>query len=218
MRALLGRIWTVRRAVALYAGVLTLGWLAGSYLRDLAIPEMRPMNEPRIHAMVMVALVVFIVAAAIPFVPGAEVGFALLFFFGAQAAPLVFLGMVGAMFLSYSVAKIVPIRSLISLSNWLRLGKITEFLRRQQAAEPQNEPKAIMQNLDNRLARFAVKNRYLVLIILLNTPGNSILGGGGGLAFFAGLSNAYRFWPFLLSVVIAVAPVPLAFKILDLAG
>ena len=56
-----------------------------------------------------------------------------------------------------------------------------------------------------------MRNRYVVLALLFNMPGNSVLGGGGGIAFIAGLSGRYRFWAYLLSVLIAVAPFPLLF-------
>ena len=69
----------------------------------------------------------------------------------------------------------------------------------------------ISDRLDGQFSSTLLKNRYLALAILLNVPGNSLLGGAGGLAFMAGISGLYRFWPYLLSVLIAVAPIPLIF-------
>ncbi|NNL35816.1 MAG: hypothetical protein HKP35_08360 [Silicimonas sp.] len=56
-----------------------------------------------------------------------------------------------------------------------------------------------------------MRNRYLALAIAINVPGNSLVGGGGGLAFVAGASGLFSFPAFLLTIMLAVAPVPLFF-------
>jgi hypothetical protein len=45
--------------------------------------------------------------------------------------------------------------------------------------------------------------------VALNLPGNTLLGGGGGIALMAGLSGLYPMPAYLTTVAIAVAPVPL---------
>ena len=214
MRPVLVRLWSLRRALSLYALLLIFGLFAGDYLMELAVPEMRPMNEPLIHRIVMGSLFVFILAAAIPFVPGAEIGFALLLLFGGQAAPIVYAGMVSALLLSYCVARFVPLRTVSLLFRWLGLGKLAGSV--DQLAETPLERRAalVSDNLSGRFSKSIVKNRYVLLMVLLNLPGNTAVGGGGGLAFAAGLSGLYRFWPYVFSVLIAVAPFPLFFLIL----
>ena len=51
-----------------------------------------------------------------------------------------------------------------------------------------------------------IRSRYAVLAVLLNMPGNSILGGGGGLAFWAGCRDHIASGRTSFSVMIAVAP------------
>lgn len=211
MRPFLTRLWAARRAILFYAILLTVGWLAGHLLVGVAIPEMRPMNEPLIHRIVMSALAIFVVTAAIPFVPGAEIGFGLLLLFGGQASLLVYTGMVGALLLSYSVARLVPLSALSSFAEWLGLKKIAALC--DQLAQTPADARAdfISGQLSGRFSSAVMRNRYLLLIVLLNMPGNSVLGGGGGIAFLAGVSGLYSFWAFLVSVLIAVAPFPLFF-------
>jgi hypothetical protein len=48
------------------------------------------------------------------------------------------------------------------------------------------------------------------LAIVLNLPGNIVIGGGGGIALMAGASRLYSVPGFLVTIVLAVAPVPLA--------
>lgn len=211
MRAILKRTWAARRAIGLYFIVLAVGWMAGEMLRDIAIPEMRPMSEPFIHRILMSALLVFVFAAAIPFVPGAEIGFALLLIFGGKASLVVYAGMVGALLLSFCVARFVPLRAISEIARWLRLKRITSFVTEIETSPAQDRAELVASKLTGRLGQAMLRNKYVLLVLLLNAPGNSVLGGGGGLAFMAGISGLYRFWPYLISVLIAVAPFPLLF-------
>lgn len=187
--------------------------MVGEALQDVAIPEMRPMNEPTIHRIVMSALLLFILAAAIPFVPGAEIGFALLFIFGAKAAPIVYGGMVGALVLSYGIARLVPIDSLGSFLRWLDLTKAANLVHDIQKIEMQDRAVFLAQKLPKWFGKNLLRNRYVLLAVALSIPGNSVVGGGGGLAFFAGMSGLYGFWQYTLVVLCAVAPVPLFFAL-----
>lgn len=211
MRAFLKRLWSFRLALAIYAILLAAGWGAGELLLGMTVPELRPMNEPMIHRMVMGALVLFVVMAAIPFVPGAEIGFALLLMFGGQASGIVYAGMVGALLLSFTVARFVPLSLLSQLTASLRLAGAARFFDLLASMPAEERSRFISDRLDGQFSSTLLKNRYLALAILLNVPGNSLLGGAGGLAFMAGVSGLYRFWPYLLSVLIAVAPIPLIF-------
>ncbi len=55
-----------------------------------------------------------------------------------------------------------------------------------------------------------MRYRYLALAVALNVPGNYLIGGGGGIALFAGVTRLYSIPGFLLTIIVAVAPVPLA--------
>ncbi len=211
MRTLLSKLWAARRAVLVYALLLGLGVVAGEWMMGIAIPEMRPMNEPMIHRLVMTALVIFVVAAALPFVPGAEIGFALLLIFGGQAAPLVYVGMVGALILSFTVARLVPLPALSRMAGWLGLARVAGLIDEIAATPKADRAAFFSERMSGRAGQAAFRNRYVLLAVLLNTPGNSVIGGGGGIAFTAGLSGLYRFWPYLAAVLIAVAPFPLFF-------
>ena len=59
------------------------------------------------------------------------------------------------------------------------------------------------------LADKAVRWRYVMLGLLLNLPGNAILGGGGGICLVAGLSGVYAPRATVLTLALAIAPLPL---------
>lgn len=211
MRPFLTRLWAERKAIVLYGLLLFGGWFLSEALRELTVPEMRPMNEPMIHRIVMVAFVAFIVLAAIPFVPGAEIGFALLLLFGGRVAPLVYLGMVGALVISYVIARLVPSSVLGRGLGWLGLKKAANFISELDAGHPNERLRMLSRIMPSKIGQKLLRHRYVLLAVALNTPGNSLVGGGGGLAFVAGASRLFPFWPFLAVVTCAVLPVPLFF-------
>jgi hypothetical protein len=60
-----------------------------------------------------------------------------------------------------------------------------------------------------RFMSFLSKYRYLAIGVLFNTPGNYLIGGGGGISLACGISHSISWKWFLLTVVLAVSPVPL---------
>ena len=63
--------------------------------------------------------------------------------------------------------------------------------------------------LAGKFRSFLLNHRYLTLAACLNLPGNSALGGGGGIAFLCGLSGQFHWRRFILTVILATAPIPL---------
>lgn len=82
------------RIAALLAFVVAATW-ASHLIRDALDLNIMPTNEQSVHRMIMLGTVAYIVLLALPFVPGAEIGFAMLAAFGAAIVPLV------VMFLGY---------------------------------------------------------------------------------------------------------------------
>ena len=54
-----------------------------------------------------------------------------------------------------------------------------------------------------------MRHRYLAVAVALSIPGNSVIGGGGGISLVAGMSRLFGFSRFVLTLAVAVAPVPL---------
>jgi hypothetical protein len=55
-----------------------------------------------------------------------------------------------------------------------------------------------------------LKHRHVAVALALNTPGNIVLGDGGGIVMAAGFSRLFSLPGFAVTVMLAVAPVPLA--------
>ena len=156
MRSFLDRLWSARRALFFYACLLIGGWLIGEQLLNIAIPDVRPINEPMIHRIVTVSLLLFVLAAAIPFVPGAEIGFALLIAFGAKAAPVVYGAMVCALILSYSVARLVPPASLGKFLRRLGLTRASELVSELANVRAEDRVNFIAQRVPGSIGKSAL--------------------------------------------------------------
>ena len=214
MRPVLKALRRHWKAPVFYACLLICGWLVADFVRDFALPDLSVMTEPTMHRLIVLAVLAYILTAALPFVPGAEIGFALLLLFGAQVAPVVYAGMVGALTLSYVMSRLVPPQRVTGALRMLGLPDFADLVETLRNTPPEARAAWMAGQLPGRIAPLALRNRYLLLIALINTPGNSLLGGGGGIAVLAGASGLFSPLRYLACVTVAVAPVPLLFVLL----
>lgn len=201
------RRWLVLGLI--YLALLVGGWLAGTWLDGLVAIDIRPETEARLHRTVMTATALFVVTSALPFVPGAEVGFALLMMFGARIALLVYLSMVGALTLGFLAGRLLPEGGIARVFDLLGLAKARDLMRQMAGLGPEERLELLLAKAPTRFAPTLLRHRYLALLVLFNLPGNSAIGGGGGIAFIAGMSGLFTLPRYLASVAIAVAPFPL---------
>ncbi|MEJ6398775.1 hypothetical protein [Yoonia sp. 208BN28-4] len=167
-------------------------------------------DRATIWAVLALLLVGYAILIAIPFMPGIEIGLALMVFQGASIAPFVYLATVAGLAIAYGVGRIVPLGILHNAFRDLHLRRACELV-----AEIENTPQdARLARLQGRLpawlARLVVNYRYVMLAVLVNIPGSFAIGGGGGILMLAGISRLFR-WPAILATLaIATLPVPLA--------
>ncbi|TFL16543.1 hypothetical protein [Jannaschia formosa] len=197
------------RLVALVALVLAATW--GAHLvRDALDLRIMPGNEQSVHRAIMLGALAYVGLLAMPFVPGAEIGLAMLAAFGAAIAPLVYGATVLAMMLSYGLGCALPPAALARLLALLRL-RLASDLAMRAASLPREERLALL--LDGAppgIAALLLRRRYVALGLAINVPGNGLIGGGGGIMMMAGLSGLFAPVTTLLTVTLAVSPVPVA--------
>lgn len=199
----------VVRLLMLVVVVLAATWV--SYvIRDALDMTVMPHNERAVHWFIMLATGVFVVLLAIPFVPGAEVGLTMLTVFGADIAPLVYGATVTGLMLAFIIGRLVPATTVARGLRALRLTRAAGAVE-ENAALPKHARLARLMNAGSpRALRLATRYRYLAILLAINLPGNFLIGGGGGISLMAGMSGVFSPVPFLLTVAVAVAPVPLA--------
>ncbi len=201
--------------LVLYIALLAGGfWLSGflhGYVADAEAGNLA-------RGMIALGLLSYVLFTTIPFVPGAEIGFGILMVMGARGALLVYGGMVVALMLAYLVGRFVPVGWVCAFLGALGLQRARSLVRQSADLSLAERTRFIEERAPTRVVPFLLRHRYIAMAVLLNTPGNVILGGGGGLAFAAGASRLFGGLPFLLMVLLAVAPVPLAFLFFGTGG
>ncbi|MCF8466255.1 MAG: hypothetical protein K9G33_02535 [Sneathiella sp.] len=197
--------------LVIYALLLLGGWAAGKWLPELLDISPEAFKGPAARTMILFIAGIFILASATPFVPGAEIGLGLIMLLGSEVLFLVYISMVIALTLSYLVGWLVPISVISGAFKFFGLERAANLTLQLGPLSAAERLEFLTERAPSRILPFLLRHRYLALLVALNLPGNSIIGGGGGIALLAGISGIYRFPAFLLTILIAVAPVPLVF-------
>lgn len=207
----------VLRIAALVVFVAALLWV-GHTVREAIGFEVLPHTEAAAFRMILISLLTYALLLALPFVPGAEIGLALLALFGASIAPMIYVATLTGLSLAYLMGRLIPAQStcgLLKRIGFLRLASLIEAA--DQDPDRRGSLDQIAAQTSGRVAARLARHRHLALAVLLNLPGNAILGGGGGIAMMAGLSRTISPLGFLATIIVAVAPVPLLTMFLDAA-
>lgn len=196
---------------AVYVALLVGGAVLGARLMDLVSLDIRPSTEPQIHAMIMTVAGLYLLASAVPFVPGAEIGFALILALGIPIILLVYGAMIAALTLSYTIGRLVPPRAIAGCFGILGLERARTLVEDLAPLSDAERLQRLTARAPRRILPFLLRHRFIALALALNLPGNSLVGGGGGIALAAGMSRLFPPLPYLLTIALAVAPVPLFF-------
>lgn len=211
-----GALW---RSLARVATVLVFVWLL--HLLYGWASQMAASGEAGLRFWLLAGfLLAYALLIAIPFVPGVEVGLTLLAMAGPAIAPMIYLATVLGLVLAYVAGEWLPHARLRQVLADLRLTRACRFIERVQPLDRAARLDLLQHRAPGWARPLVSRFRYLMLALLINLPGNSVLGGGGGILFMAGFSRLFRPWATLLTLVVAVAPVPAAvwFLHLDVRG
>lgn len=189
-------IWA-RRLFGLVAMAAMIWLIVFSDGKGLVMDWLNERQYP-VFWIVIVTSAIYALALAVPFLPAVELGWMVMAAFGT-------LGII-------SVWLATPLGLLIafSLGYWMRDWPVLTRLRQrfQQEVGAAEDHKATLRT---RLLLYAGRRMaahpYLTLAILVNLPGNWIIGGGGGIGMMAGASGLYRPLPYFLILIPATGVV-----------
>jgi len=176
-------------------------WLAGATAQIEGGAQIR-------LGLIVLMLLVYSVLIAVPFVPGIEIGVILLMVHGGQIAPAVYMATVAGLGLAYTAGYWLPPRLLAGFLLGLRLDRTAALVSATGTQSPKRRLARLRARLRPKIGKILIRQRYLLLAILINLPGNAIIGGGGGIALTTGLSRLCAPLPTLATFIVAVAPVP----------
>jgi hypothetical protein len=205
-------IW---RLILLVAFLVLATW--GAHLiRDALNLQIRPDNEQQVHRAIMLGSAAYVGLLALPFVPGAEIGLAMLGAFGPGIAPLIYATTVASMMLAYTIGRFLPISALERVLSMLRMRRAARLIARAGPLSREERIAMLLDGQSKRAVTLGLRYRYIAIALAVNTPGNSIIGGGGGIMMIAGLSGLFSPLLTFATIAIAVSPVPLAIMFLGL--
>ncbi|KMK67136.1 hypothetical protein [Puniceibacterium sp. IMCC21224] len=153
-------------------------------------------------------LLVYALLLAVPFMPGIEIGFTLLMMRGAEAAPFVWAATVLGLMLAYLAGQWFSLRWITGLLRDLRMTGTADMIARLNDLPSDQRLRFLCQRAPGWLTPVIRDWRYLALALLVNLPGNVVIGGGGGLALLAGFSRIFAVAATLLTFVLCTAPLP----------
>ena len=152
--------------------------------------------------------IIYVLLLSLPFVPGVELGVLLMCVFGKTGIVFVYFATVAGLSLAFLMGRLLP-------KEWIE-SRLHKLGFSQTCDNSGDEIDEMLDNLSrnrkfcqSRLGSFLTKYRYLTIAVLFNMPGNYLIGGGGGISLACGISSGIPWKWFLLTVVLAVSPVPL---------
>lgn len=192
-----------------YGLLLVGGHLGGTWLQEQFELQGTNGHQTVLRYAVWVGLFSYAVLLAIPFVPGMEISLGLLAALGGDVAPSIYAASVISLTVSFLVGRLLPLAAIASVFRFIGLDRAEQFVKRLAPLNSDQRLALLLSVAPKRFISKLVKYRYVAIAVLLNIPGNAIIGGGGGIAFLAGTSGLFSIAPFIVAVAIAVMPLPL---------
>ncbi len=194
----------------IYGGLLAGGYWGSEWLVSLVGPDLSSGVKSHALHVFMAGIGLYTALMAIPFVPGMEISLGLLAAFGQQVAMVIYLATVVALLISFVIGRLVPVRVIASLFHTLGQHRAEGLVRRLEPLNANQRLEILIAHAPKRIIPTLLKHRYIAVALALNLPGNAIIGGGGGIALLAGISGLFTFPRYLITVSLAVLPIPLA--------
>ncbi len=157
---------------------------------------------------VLIGVILYIGLMATPFLPGIEIGLALMIMLGPKGVLVAYICTLVALTISFGLGRLFPTHLLVSLLRWLHLTRAAALLESFDATPPEKRLEYLAEKAPTQTIPALLKRRYLILALLLNLPGNALIGGGGGIAMMAGMSRLYSFPTYFFLISVAILPGP----------
>jgi hypothetical protein len=179
-----------------------------SWLIDRLDIQIWPQYLEIVDRAVLIAVILYIGLMATPFLPGIEVGLALMMMLGPKGVLVTYVCTLIALTISFGLGRLFPTHLLVSLLRWLNLTRAEALLESFCATPPEKRLDFLAEKAPAQTVPALLKRRYLLLALLLNLPGNALIGGGGGIGMMAGISRLYSFPKYVFLVSVAILPGP----------
>ncbi len=196
------------KVLLLVASVTALNY-AGHWLTEYLNQQVWPHNPQYLDRIIMVLMLAFFTFMAVPFLPAIEISLLLLVLVDVRGVVLIYVLTILALSLAYAIGHRVPLLVLVRILAFFHLTKAAAIFARIAETDRGSRLQLMQQEINSAMAQRWLQHRYLFLAVLLNMPGNSVVGGGGGIAMVCGMSGLVSYPKFLLTIMLAALPIPL---------
>lgn len=156
-------------------------------------------------------LLAYAVLIAVPFVPGVEVGLTLMAIEGPWIAPWIYGATIAGLSSAFLIGERLPYPRLHRILADLHMTRASRMIETLQPLGGAERLQLLQRRAPSWVKPLISRYRYVLMALLINLPGSSLIGGGGGLMFLAGFSRLFHTTAMVSTIALAVAPVPLLF-------
>jgi hypothetical protein len=195
--------------IASVLAIIILLNVAGTWLGHQINFQLFPRHESMLQGMLLIALLLYILLMATPFMPGIELGLAVMLLLGSKSALLIYLCTLIALSISYIIGRYFPLAIVRRFLKWLYLEKASELVSQLEPLDQHKRLEFLNRKTPTKISPFLLKHRFVTLAVVLNLPGNALIGGGGGIGLVVGMSKLISFYKYFLVMAVAILPVPL---------
>jgi hypothetical protein len=197
--------------ISLIIGFLVLLNYGGGLMVEQINFQLWPEHENLMITVLWFSIVVYVLWMAMPFVPGIELGLALMVMLGPKGVVLVYLCTLLSLSLSFAIGRLIPLKVISLLLGWLHLQKVQNLVLQLEPLNSEEKLDFLLSTAPSKVIPYLLKHRYLMIAVTLNLPGNVLIGGGGGIGLIAGMSRLCPFPKYILFVSLAITPLPILF-------
>lgn len=173
-------------------------------------------NTPLMIGLMCLVLLTYILLISIPFVPGIEIALSLMVVRGPDVVIWVYAATIMGLMLAFLAGRYLSYTHLHNIFRDLRMKRACKLLDTIQPLSRTERLDTLKNRIPAFLRPFLIEGRYALIGIVLNIPGNALVGGGGGILLAAGLSRLFSTGWMFITLMIAVAPVPIAILVFDI--
>jgi hypothetical protein len=174
----------------LFLGILVFLNYAAGWLANLVAFQMWPEYVDIAAFILFASIVIYILLLAIPFLPGIEVGLALMAILGVKGIVLVYLCTVLSLSLSFLFGRLLPPRYVARALGWYHLVRARDLVTALEPLTSEERLRFLLRSAPSRIVPFLLRQRCLVIGMLFNLPGNALIGGGGGIGLISAQQGA----------------------------
>jgi hypothetical protein len=212
VKLLTDRIKRILKISLVVCLIVVANLLARWFIEQLDI-EIKPPSQATVQKMIIASMIAYTILIAIPFVPGVEIGVAVIIILGPKIVVIVYLCTLLGLSLSFMIGRFIPERVLVNLLRDIHLNKASNLLASLEGLDSRSRLTAMLKKSPKIFVPVLLKHRYIALMVAINLPGNTVIGGGGGISLMAGLSRLFRPPIFILAVAIAISPTSIAWLV-----